>query len=200
MGWLALTLTCSGFADKELEADILALAERAGIASSRVFEGDMSRDTKETNAYVAGLGGTKRIVFWDTLLTQLSRDEVLFIMAHEMGHYVLNHVIWGCLVTSLVYALSLFLVDRVGRAFVARFKQRFDFERLEDVSAISVFLYMFNVLLFLTSPILNAHSRFNEHEADRFALEIIHLQSPSGRSRLCETPNREPRRPLPLPD
>ena len=101
-----LTNKFGAMQDKKLEADILALAERAGIEGSRVFEVDMSRDTKETNAYVAGLGGTKRIVFWDTLLTQLNREEALFIMAHEMGHYVLNHVIWGCLVTSLVYALS----------------------------------------------------------------------------------------------
>lgn len=167
-----LTNKFGAMQDKQLEADILALAERAGIEGSRVFEVDMSRDTKETNAYVAGLGATKRIVFWDTLLTQLNREEALFIMAHEMGHYVLRHVISGCVVTALVYALSLFLIDRIGRGLIVRFKQRFGFERLEDVAAIPVFLLMFNVLLFLTSPILNAHSRYNEHEADRFALEI----------------------------
>lgn len=171
--WVApLTNKFGAMQDKKLEADILALAERAGIEGGRVFEVDMSRDTKAINAYVAGLGATKRIVFWDTLLTQLNREEVLDVMAHEMGHYVLSHVIWGCLVTSLVYALSLFLIDRVGRALIARFKQRFGFERLEQVAAIPVFLLMINVLLFLTSPILNAHSRYNEHEADRFALEI----------------------------
>lgn len=167
-----LTNKFGAMQDKKLEVEILTLAERAGIEGSRVFEVDMSRDTKETNAYVAGLGGTKRIVFWDTLLTQLNREEVLFIMAHEMGHYVLRHVLSGCLITSLVYAVSLFLIDRVGRAFIARFKLRFGFERLEEVAAIPVFLLRFNVLLFLTSPILNAHSRYNEHEADRFALEI----------------------------
>jgi len=132
----------------------------------------MSADTKEINAYVTGLGGTKRIVLWDTLLASLDRKETLFVMGHEMGHYVLHHVIIGCLLISLVYALGLFLIDRAGRSMIARFKARFGFARLEDVGAIPVFLLLFDLLFFVSAPVLNAHSRYQEHEADRFALEL----------------------------
>ena len=78
--------------DKALEAQILALADRAGIEGSRVYEVNKSVDTKTVNAYVTGFGSTKRIVLWDTMLAKLDEPEVLFVMGHEMGHYVLGHV------------------------------------------------------------------------------------------------------------
>ncbi len=81
--------------NKQLEAKILALADRASIEGARVFEVNKSTDTKTVNAYVTGLGSTKRIVLWDTLLNKLAEKEVLFVMGHEMGHYVLNHVLQG---------------------------------------------------------------------------------------------------------
>lgn len=167
-----LTNQFGAMQDKTLEADILGLADRAGIAGSRVFEVDMSTDTREINAYVTGLGQTKRIVLWDTLLARLDREEVLFIMAHEMGHYVLNHVILTCIVISLIYGLGLFLFDRIGRAIIARYHQRLGFSRLEDVGAIPIFVLLIAVLFFLSAPLQNARSRYAEHEADRFALEL----------------------------
>jgi Zn-dependent protease with chaperone function len=75
--------------DKAMEAEILALADRAGIDGGRVFEVNKSEDTEAVNAYVGGLFGTQRIVLWDTLLAKLDRDQVLVVMGHEMGHYVL---------------------------------------------------------------------------------------------------------------
>ncbi|HEV2669293.1 MAG TPA: M48 family metallopeptidase, partial [Blastocatellia bacterium] len=78
--------------DRELEAKILQLAGRAGIEGGRVYEVAKSEDTKALNAYVTGFGGTKRIVLWDTIIAKLNEDELLFVMGHEMGHYVLGHV------------------------------------------------------------------------------------------------------------
>ena len=89
--------------DKNVEADIVALAQRAGIEGARIYEVDMSADTKAVNAYVTGLGSTKRIVLWDTIIAKLSHDELQVIMAHEMGHYVLRHV----LISALLLALTL---------------------------------------------------------------------------------------------
>src|SRR5262249_24216302 len=77
--------------NKELEAKILTLATRAGIEGGRVYEVAKSEDTKTLNAYVTGLGVTKRIVLWDTTIAKLDEDELLFVMGHEMGHYVLSH-------------------------------------------------------------------------------------------------------------
>ena len=78
--------------DKSLEAEILALADRAGIEGGRVFEVAKSEDTKALNAYVNGFGSTKRIVLWDTIIKALDRRQLLVVMGHEMGHYVLGHI------------------------------------------------------------------------------------------------------------
>ena len=79
--------------NKALETRILNLAERAGIDQGRVFEVDKSRDTKTINAYVTGILGSKRIVLWDTAVAQLEPRELLSEMGHEIGHYVLGHVL-----------------------------------------------------------------------------------------------------------
>ncbi|MFM8393083.1 MAG: M48 family metallopeptidase, partial [Acidobacteriota bacterium] len=78
--------------NQALETRILDLAARAGIEGSRVFEVEKSADTNALNAYVNGFGQTKRIVLWDTTIARLSEDELLFVMGHEMGHYVLGHI------------------------------------------------------------------------------------------------------------
>lgn len=81
--------------DKELESKILGLAAESDIPADRVYEVNMSEKTNSINAYVTGVGGNSRIVLWDTLLTRLDDDGILFIMAHEMGHYVMHHIIVG---------------------------------------------------------------------------------------------------------
>ena len=78
--------------NKPLEQKIVALAERAGIGGSEIFEVDKSRDTKAMNAYVTGIFGSRRIVLWDTLLNKLDDDQVLAVVGHEIGHYVLGHI------------------------------------------------------------------------------------------------------------
>src|SRR6476646_8105593 len=81
--------------DASLRQALLEEASRAGIENKRVYEVDKSKQTKEMNAYVTGIGPSARIVMWDTLLAKLDRDEILAVMGHEMGHYVLNHLWWG---------------------------------------------------------------------------------------------------------
>ena len=109
--------------NQELERSILALAERAGINGSRVFEVEKSVDTNAVNAYVTGVLSTKRIVLWDTLLAKLDEPEVLAVMGHEMGHYVLGHVVRSILLGSLVVLAGLYFVDRAGRWLIARFSR-----------------------------------------------------------------------------
>ena len=158
--------------DKALEADILALADRAGIEGSRVFEVNKSVDTETVNAYVAGLASSKRIVLWDTLLKKLDRREVLFVMGHEMGHYVLGHVWKTILVASAIIFLALFVIHSTAQGLIRRFQGRFGFSELADVASLPLVLLLFNVTFFVVSPGLLAFSRHNEHEADRFGLEI----------------------------
>jgi Zn-dependent protease with chaperone function len=158
--------------DKRLEARIDALAHRAGIDGGKIFEVDKSRDTKTVNAYVTGLFGTKRIVLWDTLLTKLDEDEVLVVMGHEMGHYALNHVLQGLVLSSLGSILALYLIHRAANALIGRFGHRFDVRELSDVASAPLILFLAQITMFFGSPLINGMSRHLEHEADRFALEI----------------------------
>ncbi|MCF7972830.1 MAG: M48 family metallopeptidase [Phycisphaerae bacterium] len=173
--WVAPLLNRYGpLQDKTLEADILALADRAGIEGGRVFEVDMSRDTKALNASVRGIGKTKRIVFWDTLTSRLDHDEVLVVMAHEMGHYVLHHMYRTWISISLVYGLGLFLTDRMGRRIIQKYQSRLGFQNLHDVGAVPLFMLISGILFFAMAPLLNADSRYRERQADQFALELTH--------------------------
>ena len=158
--------------DPALEAKILALADRAGIEGSRVFEVNKSVDTRTVNAYVTGFLASKRIVLWDTLLARLDEPEVLFVMAHEMGHYVLNHVLQGVVYYSLLAGLGLYLVQRIAPLVIARWRERLGFERVSDVASLPLLLLLLELGSFAILPLGLAVSRHMEHDADRFGLEL----------------------------
>jgi STE24 endopeptidase len=160
--------------DPALEAEILALAERAGIEGSRVFEVDKSVDTNTVNAYVTGLGATKRIVLWDTIIAKLDRDALLVVMGHEMGHYVLGHVVNSMILLALGIPLSLWAFHVVARRLIARHRARFGFDSIADVAALPLFALLISAFAFLITPVANLWSRHQEHESDRFALELTH--------------------------
>jgi STE24 endopeptidase len=158
--------------NKPLESRILALAQRAGIGGSRVYQVDKSSDTKLVNAYVTGIGATKRIVLWDTLLGKLKDDEILFVTAHEMGHFVLRHTVTIIIGASILVTVSLYLVHRTAGGLIARFSRRFGFDDLADVASFPLLLLLGNSASFLLAPVVLGFSRHQEHEADRFGLEI----------------------------
>jgi STE24 endopeptidase len=158
--------------DRALEAQILAEAQRAGIPGSRVFEVRKSVDTKTVNAYVTGVGATKRIVLWDTILAKLDRDQILFVMAHEMGHFVLHHVLTIILVIAILVTASLYVVHRAAGRLMTRFSSRFGFDRLSDMASLPLLILLGTLVSFVLTPALLALSRHQEHEADRFALEL----------------------------
>jgi Zn-dependent protease with chaperone function len=158
--------------DRALEARILTLADRAGIPGSRVYQVKKSVDTKTVNAYVTGVGSSKRIVLWDTMLAKLNPDEIAFVMAHEMGHFVLHHTLAIILGATLLVTGSLYLVHRVAGTLIARFGSRFGFDRLPDVASFPLLLLLGTLVSLITTPLVLAFSRHQEHEADRFALEL----------------------------
>ena len=158
--------------NKALEEKILNLAEKAGIEESRVFEVNKSEDTKSLNAYVTGFGGTKRIVLWDTIIERLTEEELLFVMGHEMGHYALGHVWKTILFFSVLILVTLYTIHRTAGWLIARFRNRFGFDRLSDVASLPLILLLFGFYGFLMTPPGLAFSRYQEHESDRFGLEI----------------------------
>jgi Zn-dependent protease with chaperone function len=166
--------------NKELERSILALADRAGIEGSRVFEVDKSVDTKAVNAYVTGFWQSKRIVLWDTLIAKLSEPEVLVVMGHEMGHYMLGHVVRSILLSSIVTFAGLFLVDRLGRWLVRRYHDRLGFDHLADIASVPLMIMLLELSSLVLSPVALAYSRYQEREADRYALDLTKTNHSAG--------------------
>jgi Zn-dependent protease with chaperone function len=166
--------------NKALERSILALAERARIEGGRVFEVDKSVDTNALNAYVTGFLQTKRIVLWDTTIAKLDEKELLCVMGHEMGHYMLGHVVKSILLSAIVTFAGLFFVDKVGRWLVNRFRDRLGFDNLADVASVPLLLMLIEVAFLVLSPVALAYSRFQEHEADRYALNLTRANHSAG--------------------
>jgi len=158
--------------DTVLESKILDLAHRAGIEGGNVYEVDMSIDTKQVGAYVTGVLKTKRIVLYDNIIEKMNDDELLFVVGHESGHYVLGHVFRWLVVLSAVIIGALWLAHRMSERVLRRFGKKFGFDRLSDVASLPLILLMFNLFLLLITPAVFAFGRHMEHEADRFGLEI----------------------------
>ncbi|HEY0787685.1 MAG TPA: M48 family metallopeptidase [Thermoanaerobaculia bacterium] len=158
--------------DKALEQSILDLASKAGIAGSRVYEVQKSVDTKAVNAYVTGFGETKRIVLWDTIIAKLDPDELLFVMGHEMGHYVLKHVVQIIVVASVIIIVGLFAVHFTAGKLIVKHGRRWGFTELSDPASLPLIVLLFSLATFVLSPAILAMTRYNEHESDRFGLEI----------------------------
>lgn len=160
--------------ESRLRDEILSLAARAGIERSRVYVMDASRRTRETNAYVTGIGGTARIVLWDTLLQQMDEEEVLAVMAHEMGHYVERHVPIGLLISILGSGFMLFLLDRGTRLLLAQRGDDWRLRGMDDLAALPALLLVLAVLQFFGGPVESAVSRIFESRADAFGLRLTH--------------------------
>ena len=168
--------------DRGLEERLLSLAASVGIEQSDVYQVDKSKQTRTMNAYVTGLGVSKRIVLWDTLLEKMDDDEVVFVMAHEMGHYV-RHDIWKGMGFGLAIMFGVFWAgSKIAEAGVARNGEEWGIEELSDPAAIPWYLLILAVGSFLLSPVFAGYSRTVEHAADVFALEYTGLNEAGARA------------------
>ena len=159
-----------------LAAEIQKVVQRGGldIPPDRMFEMNASSKLTGLNAYVTGFGSSKRVVVWDTTLSQSTIPETLFVFGHELGHYVLLHIPKQlALLTLLLLALSC-LGSRLAARAVTRWGSAAGIRSLDDLASLSLLMLVFSLLAFLSTPIANGVSRHYEHEADRFGLEIIH--------------------------
>lgn len=160
--------------DKALEAEVLATAQRAGVEGARVFEVEKSVDTNKVNAYVTGIGSTKRIVLWDTLLKKLEPGQIKFVVSHELGHYVLGHIWTSILLSSVLTILGLLGAHLLSSFLLGHFGARMGFTHLSDVASLPLLMLLLSVFSLVITPAMLAFSRYHEHAADRFALDLTH--------------------------
>lgn len=157
--------------DENLKAEIFALVEKGGIKAKGVYQVDAGKRSRHTNAYFTGLGRTKRIVLYDTLLAAHDHQEILSILAHEIGHWKKRHVLKQIISIELFSLVILFVIfcliewPLLYRSFGFA-------EVVPHVGIFLVFILLEPVLFFLT-PLLSLRSRRYEREADRFACAVV---------------------------
>ena len=159
----------------QLVESIVTLTYAAGhpVPRSQMFLMEASAKTNAINAYVAGLGPSKRIVIWDTSIQKTKPEELLFIVGHEMGHYVLGHVVKGFAYFLALLFVALFLAYRLLQWTIARWGPAWGIRGQSDWAALGVLLVLLNIMSFFGEPIGNAISRTQEHAADAYGLQLI---------------------------
>lgn len=183
--------------DPALANQLEDLVRRAGqnIPPARMFWMDAGAKTTELNAYVTGIGASKRIVVWNTTIHAMDTPQIVFVIGHEMGHYVLNHIWKGMALGSagllvvfyLVFRLIDPLLDRWGGSPrapagpLAAVSMRWEIRSVGDWASLPAMLLLVSVLSFIAMPIGSAASRYFEHQADEYGLEVTHgVTSDSG--------------------
>lgn len=156
--------------DEELKLRLVRLGERAGTRVRGVYKWHLSEKSKKANAALTGLGNTRRIILADTLLDNYSPDEIEAVLAHELGHHVHRHILKSIAIQAGVTLVGFWAANWALRYAVDRLHI---YETLSDFANLPLLVLVFTVLSFLLMPALNAFSRFNERQADRYAFENI---------------------------
>lgn len=156
--------------NEELKHRLIVLSERAGTRVRGVYKWNLSEKSKKANAALTGLGATRRIILADTLLDHYSDDEIEAVLAHELGHHVHRHILKSIVVEAGVTLLGFWLANVVLRYSV---EQRHLFETPSDFANLPLLILVAAALSLVLMPALNAYSRFNERQADRYCFESV---------------------------
>ncbi len=156
--------------DDELKARLIRLGERAGTRVRGVYKWQLSEKSKKANAALTGLGNTRRIILADTLIDNYSPDEIEAVLAHELGHHVHKHILKGIAVQAVATFVGFWAANWVLQYASDRWHI---FEQLSDFANLPLVILTFVVLSLALMPGMNAFSRYNEREADRYAFENI---------------------------
>jgi len=165
-----------------LAAKLEKVAARTGtnIPLERMFLMKASLKSNGLNAYVSGLGPTRRIVVWDTTAGRIPDDEVMFVFGHESGHYVLHHIAKGLALSAVSFFFVFWVCARIADRMTSRFGARWGIAPQPDVPPLAtrtgfvILLLVFSVVSFLLGPASNTVSRYFEHQADVYGQEAIH--------------------------
>jgi len=156
--------------NKELTDSLERILSKADLRSSGFFKEDMSRQTKKENAFLAGLGKTRRVVLADNLIESMSIPEIESIIAHEVGHYKSKHI-WKSVIIGTLQQLVVFYL--LNWAMLSIFPQ-FLSSTVWNLTLFPVFIILMGtVSTFFFGPLSNALSRSFERQADKTALEMI---------------------------
>jgi STE24 endopeptidase len=159
--------------DPTVRDPILSLARANGIPATEVYEVDASRQSTRISANVSGFLGTERITLNDNLLKRSTLPEIMSVMGHEMGHYVLNHVYKGLLFTLIVMVVFFAGLRHALEWSLARWGTRWEIRGVSDPAVLPLALLIVSIFSFLYTPIGNTVTRTMEYEADMYGLNAV---------------------------
>jgi len=169
--------------DAKIRDSILAMARANEIPVKQIFEVDASRQTTRVSANVAGMLGTTRIALNDNLLKQCTLPEIRAVMAHEMGHYVLNHGAKLTIYFGVVALVGFGIANVVFDWALRRWGQRWDVRGIADPAGFPLLMLIFLTFAFLMTPVLNSITRVTEREADQFGINTS--REPDGEAKVA---------------
>jgi len=156
--------------NQEIKEEILSMARANGVPADNVYQFDASKQSNRISANVSGIGSTIRISLNDNLLNQCSPAEIKAVMAHELGHYVLNHVYEMLIYIAILIFIGMAFVNWAFHKLIKRFKTRWAISGISDIVGFPLFVFLFSVFFFIASPVMNNIVRSNEVEADNYGL------------------------------
>lgn len=170
--------------NEDLRRRLVIMSERAGTRVRGVYRWRLSDKTKKANAALTGLGSTRRIILADTLLDNYAPEEIEAVLAHELGHHVHRHILKSIAVQAAITFVGFWAANWTLHYAVDQHM----FEQLSDFANLPLLVLVSTALSLLLMPALNAYSRFNERQADRYAFDSIASVTPfiSSMNKLAE--------------
>jgi len=153
---------------------LLKVVGRGGltIPADRMYEMKASEKLNSLNAYVSGIGSSKRVVVWDTTIAKMTAPQIQFVFGHEMGHYVLNHVPKEIAIFAVLLLLALLATYHGMNWALERWGPRWEIRGVEDWASLPLLILICTLAVFVAEPIANTVSRYFEHQADIYAIEV----------------------------
>jgi STE24 endopeptidase len=155
--------------NEDLRRRLVQLSEQAGTRVRGVYRWNLSEKSKKANAALTGLGSTRRIILADTLLDNYAPEEIEAVLAHELGHHVHRHIMKSILVQAGITLFGFWVANFVLHYSVDHHM----FEELSDFANLPLLAITATLISLMLMPALNAYSRYNERQADRYAFESI---------------------------
>jgi Zn-dependent protease with chaperone function len=166
--------------DPVLTARLEQMVQRAGenIPPERMYWMGAGEKTTGLDAYVTGIGASKRMVVFDTTIAKMNNNQIVYVAGHETGHYVLQHIPKGLAFFAALLLLFFYVVHRLIGWVLKRWGAGWGVRGLDDWASLPVLLFLLSLLFFGATPVASAFSRHLEHQADQFGLEVTHGLTP----------------------
>jgi len=166
--------------DPALTTSLEQMVQRAGenIPPERMFWMGAGEKTTDLNAYVTGIGASKRIVVWDTTIAKMNTPQIVFVAGHETGHYVLQHIPKGLTLFAVLFLVFFYLGYRLIGWVLRRWGTGWAIHDLSDWASLPALILLLSIFSFVANPVASGFSRHFEHQADQYGLEVTHGLTP----------------------